>query len=196
MSSGNGPVIAFAAGAVVILGLFVFAVYNSLAANPLVGGKPEPAGQCISSPVPADMRPEGVEFVKCASQTHVPDTQRVKYNTDPPLSGAHFAGWVTPGFYRVAQTPERLVHSLEHGNVVIYYDKARMTDAELEEIRKIATTHKEEFAGVIAVPREDKKHAVILTAWEHALRLEKFDQARIDQFVDVFRGRGPENPVR
>jgi len=37
---------------------------------------------------------------------------------------------------------------------------------------------------------------LILTAWGEILRLDHFDPAVAAAFVDKYRGRGPENPVR
>jgi hypothetical protein len=37
---------------------------------------------------------------------------------------------------------------------------------------------------------------IILTAWTKELRLEEFDAAAAAAFIDRFRGRGPEHPVR
>lgn len=191
VKSSNGPVVALVIGAIAVIGLMIYAAISSSQNRGM--DQPIQPG-CTSSKVTSQI--PGVERVPCKSQTHVPDGQKVTYDTDPPLSGAHYAGPTPPGFYTFAQTNERIVHSLEHGNVVIYYNKAKLSDAELDAIRKLATTYKGTWDGVIATPREDSQYAVILTAWEYALRLEKFDQAKVNQFVDEFRGRGPENPVR
>lgn len=37
---------------------------------------------------------------------------------------------------------------------------------------------------------------ILLTAWTKMLRLAKFDAASAAAFIDRFRGRGPEHPVR
>ena len=37
---------------------------------------------------------------------------------------------------------------------------------------------------------------VVMTAWTKLLRLEAFDEASAAAFIDLFRGRGPENRVR
>jgi len=196
-SSGNGPLVAVGLGAAVILGLFIYAAYQNLAPKAPIANEVTGTGGCSPSRVPADMRAiPGVEFVACKSQQHVETGQRITYETDPPFSGAHYAGWVSPGFFGAAQTPERLVHSLEHGHVVIYYDQSKLTSADMDYLRSLAKQFTGDWDGVIVVPRKDVEYPLILTAWEHGLRLEQFDKARIDQFIDIFRGRGPENPVR
>lgn len=149
---------------------------------------------CVSSPVKLDM--PGLEREDCKSATHVGIKEKVQYTSDPPVSGDHYDKSVNPGFYTEPQVPEELVHSLEHGQVVIYYDPAKLPQQDLEQIKELARPHTDPFEGVVVTPRSDAKHPLILTAWEHTLRLEAYDQAKVEQFVDAFRGRGPEMPVR
>jgi len=49
---------------------------------------------------------------------------------------------------------------------------------------------------VLVVRREGLGQRLILTAWNKILRLDHFDPAVAAAFVDKYRGRGPENPVR
>lgn len=48
----------------------------------------------------------------------------VEYNSNPPTSGPHDPDWIRPGVYEVAQDKYKLIHSLEHGYVVIHYNCA------------------------------------------------------------------------
>lgn len=72
--------------------------------------------------------------------TASPDVTRVDYETAPPSSGPHFD--LTSGFrrsfYARGDTPpvEMLVHDLEHGATIVWYDDALPGDefAQLEEI--------------------------------------------------------------
>ena len=45
-----------------------------------------------------------------------------KYNSNPPTSGPHLPTWVKPGVFDVPQSEGELIHSLEHGYVVISYN--------------------------------------------------------------------------
>lgn len=54
----------------------------------------------------------------------------------------------------------------------------------------------EPFAGVVVAPRTDPQYPIIATAWRVMIRFERYDRATLDAFVDLFRGRGPEDPVR
>jgi len=77
--------------------------------------------------------------------TSAPNTTRVKYDTVPPSNGPHFAQ-DTPSngvnFYTAADRPkmETLVHNLEHGYTILWYD-ASVSDAQkaqLEQVAKLA----------------------------------------------------------
>lgn len=130
---------------------------------------------------------------------HVAPPQRVTYGTDPPTSGPHYGEWTQPGFYGQAenpQLPEYLVHALEHGNIVAYYDPQRATPETIAYLREQARRYRGTWDGFIAVPRPDPEHEVILTAWTRMLRMQTLDTALADRFIDAYRGRGPENPVR
>ncbi|MBM3359743.1 MAG: DUF3105 domain-containing protein [Betaproteobacteria bacterium] len=135
-----------------------------------------------------------VERFESEGDAHVRPGQIVRYRTDPPTSGPHDPVATVPGFYDRVQAPEKLVHALEHGNIVIYYD--RPDPAVLDTLKEWARRHRGTWDGVVVTPYPGLKRAVILTAWQHRLRLEEFDAAAADAFMDQFRGRGPEKPVR
>lgn len=44
------------------------------------------------------------------------------YNSNPPTSGPHFETWVKPGILTLPQPEGQLIHSLEHGYVIIHYN--------------------------------------------------------------------------
>lgn len=125
---------------------------------------------------------------------HLQPGQRYQYGAQFPLSGPHDDIWTQPGFYASRQPPQRLVHALEHGNVVIYFD----TPATMvrETLKNWASLYPAMWSGIVVTPMPGIGEAVVLTAWRRMLRLDTFDPVRAAAFIDVFRGRGPENPVR
>ena len=60
--------------------------------------------------------------VKDDGRTHVADIYGVKYSSNPPSSGPHFAIWAKPGVYDRLISDGYFIHSMEHGYVVIWYD--------------------------------------------------------------------------
>jgi Protein of unknown function (DUF3105). len=135
-----------------------------------------------------------VEIFPEEGRVHLAPGERAAYRTDPPTSGPHSPESVPPGFYTTEQPPERLVHSLEHGLVVIYYDDPG--PEALQTLRAWARMFNGPWDGIVVVPRPGLGRAVILTAWTRMLRLESWDPEAAAAFVDAFRGRGPERPVR
>ncbi len=155
-----------------------------------------PADAQNKRPVPPDV-PEGVEFYENEGHGHIPEGTRGFYKTDPPTSGPHDPRWLPPSIYEASETrPELLVHNLEHGNIVIYFDRSVLAPDDVKWLKQLTQKHLGQWDGMLMVTREDKKHPVVVTAWRAILRLEGLDKKKVLQFVDTFRGRGPENPVR
>jgi hypothetical protein len=125
---------------------------------------------------------------------HLAAGQEHRYADRFPTSGPHDTTWTRAGSYTERQRPTQLVHALEHGNIVIYYERP---GAEvLEQIEAWAGLHDGQWDGVVVtvMPGLDKR--LVLTAWTKRLELESFDEAAAAAFIDAFRGRGPEHPVR
>lgn len=135
-----------------------------------------------------------VQTFPSEGQAHVAQGAPLQYRTDPPTSGAHYARPADPGVYDPAPDPGNLVHSLEHGIIVIYYDQPG--DGVMTILTEWAAQFKEPWAGVIVTRKPGIGREVILTAWTKMLRLGRFDAAAAAAFIDKYRGRGPENPVR
>jgi hypothetical protein len=174
-----------------LLGL---ATYLAWVNGELVGKMEGQEEGCHHSPVTAQI--PGLQREPCQSERHVAETVAVQYATDPPTSGDHYPQPLPAGCYAGPQQAERLVHSLEHGNVVIYYNKALLDPVALDMVQGLCQRYKGSWDGVLTVPRDEMAEALILTAWEHSLRLPAFDADRLSQFVDLFRGRGPERIAR
>ena len=116
------------------------------------------------------------------------------YDRTFPTSGRHDPVWTAPGVYRAPQRPGQLVHALEHGNVVIYYDAP--DPGVLDTLKDWAGLYGGQWDGLVVVPMDGLGSDLVLTAWTKRLRLSSFDAALAAAFVDAYRGRGPEHPVR
>ena len=53
---------------------------------------------------------------------HVPAGEVVEYNSNPPTSGSHYEDWIRSGVYDTTKDDRNLVHSLEHGYVIMSYN--------------------------------------------------------------------------
>jgi hypothetical protein len=156
---------------------------------PACGGGPHESVSSSQEVTPAD---PDIETFPSEGSTHVPPGTAIVYQTDPPTSGPHYAEFVAEGgFYSIAMPPPYVVHSMEHGGVIIYYSPAVTADP-LAHLKSLADQHPGRYAQVVAEPRNDSTYPIILTAWTHRLRLTRYDAARIDGFIALFLGQGPE----
>lgn len=213
-------------------------------------------GLLIILPIKFLTKPLPGELVEDLGRDHVTDIFDVKYNSDPPTSGPHFPIWAKRGIYDRLISDGYLIHSMEHGYVILWYDctsnKAvtKRLPSFIEEVDAHDETTEEssdsgqllkhmglkqsgemsfftpnnqpdieiplpdefnseyckslvddlsafidKFERVIVAPRIDMSHPIVLTAWNRVLKLDKFDEDRILEFIKSFHNKGPEKTV-
>lgn len=125
-------------------------------------------------------------------QEHVPSTS---YSVNPPAGGDHHSAPAPAGFYDMANVPAdgNLVHSLEHGFVVVWYRPDGVSAATVDGLRELARSRR----WVLVVPRPSLPTALAATAWHRRLLCpDGADPFRangpIGNFVTAFRNQGPE----
>jgi hypothetical protein len=127
-------------------------------------------------------------------RNHLQPGQGFNYGDDFPTSGDHAPVWTEAGVYSSPQPKIELVHALEHGNIVIY------TDDPGEEVMKTledwAGLYSAQWSGIVIIRKPGLGSKVVLSAWTKRLFLDPFDPAPAAAFIDTYRGRGPEHPVR
>jgi hypothetical protein len=133
----------------------------------------------------------GVETHEIEGNNHAPETTDVAYETTPPTSGDHYEQPADAGFYTSPVAEEQLVHNLEHGQIVIWYDPG----APEEVIADIEEVTRQEALATVAVPYEglDEPRNLALTAWGASQSCEAVSQDVVDSFRARFQGRGPED---
>lgn len=134
--------------------------------------------------------------------SHVPEgTDPGPYNSNPPTSGRHFANPMPAGFYQEADLemmppfPEGyLVHSLEHGHVIFWYNCNLLSEEACLELKDQIQSVMDEFNGVkvTAFPWDSIEHPVVMTSWGRIQRFETFDPREASYFVRTNRNRAPE----
>ncbi len=153
-----------------------------------------------TAPLPTDGAARYVDRVESfdsAGNDHVSADRAIDYERVPPTSGPHYSDVVTPGFYKRDPPLPALVHNLEHGAVVAYYDREAITESARESLAAFADEHTDPWAHVIVAPSPAEDPApYTLTAWRHRLRLQAYDPRAVRAFLAEYLGRGPENPVR
>ncbi len=134
----------------------------------------------------------GIQHDVMPTRNHVTEPQTVEYNSIPATSGDHWAQWSRCGFFEDGLPDERIVHNLEHGNVVVSYNLA--TPEEVDELRDVMGSVG--LAGTLGVTRfYDKLEpgTVALSAWGVSDTMTGIDEERINTFFSTYGGNlGPE----
>jgi Protein of unknown function (DUF3105) len=134
--------------------------------------------------------------VPIQGRNHIPVGQpHDPYNSEPPSSGPHYDTPAQAGFYDQAPVDEYLVHSMEHGYVIIWYNCDQYTAGTCDQLK---TQIKDVMgaAGVsavtgtlklIAVPRAGQKTAIALSAWGHIDTPATYNRQEILDFIRAYR---------
>ncbi len=125
---------------------------------------------------------EGQDHVEAAPQ----------YGTNPPTSGPHFATPSSSGFFDPDSPvePAALVHNLEHGQIVFWYDP-EAPPATIDAIEAIVDEQPE---ALIAVPwaEIESPHTFAMTAWTRSQLCRQVSTDVVNAFREEFQGKGPE----
>ncbi|MDP3973288.1 MAG: DUF3105 domain-containing protein [Candidatus Daviesbacteria bacterium] len=70
----------------------------------------------------ASNQPLPGEKIADLGREHITDISDFEYNSNPPTSGSHFPVWAKKGVYDRVLSDGYLIHSLEHGYVIISYN--------------------------------------------------------------------------
>jgi hypothetical protein len=132
----------------------------------------------------------GVKEFPEAGRTHIaPNQQADNWNSVPPTSGDHLATPLGAGVYDGEQDERAIVHSLEHGYVVIQYKG--IPQDQVDQLREYVQGHSGD--KLILAPWSGlERDGVALTAWRN---LETMDRVNLDvvrAFVSDFMIPGGE----
>ncbi|MCP8615283.1 DUF3105 domain-containing protein [Salirhabdus salicampi] len=132
---------------------------------------------------------EGVESFDDDGNEHLQDVSDFNpndYSSDPPTSGPHMGNLVKAGYYEEIIPDPYLIHNLEDGYIVIYYNEGSIGHIK-EDLQQLAEESKG-HSGVVVVPRSGIEEEVILTAWTKMLRMNDFDREKAEQFIKKYIG--------
>ena len=139
----------------------------------------------------------GVEMPVMQSD-HIPtDSDPGEYNSDPPTSGPHYADELNAGFYETNnyQYPAGyLVHNLEHGYIVFWYNCARFDEGDCAELKTQIKSVMDEVNNVkvIAYPWDTLDVPVVITSWGRMQKMQSFDAAQARAFYQANLNNSPE----
>lgn len=190
---------------VVVVGIIGFFIFKESAANPQS---------------PQNTSTEGFEKVPDLGRLHVDDGTEITYNSNPPTSGSHSVEWTKPGIYDEVIPDGKLIHSLEHGYIIVSYNCGNQEGAPATDEENEATASGEQgvtpldetactalkdtlteiiqekgMSRLIMVPRPTLDARIALTAWTWLHKMEQPDKTTIHRFIDAFRNQGPEKTM-
>ncbi|ABX05494.1 MAG TPA: DUF3105 domain-containing protein [Herpetosiphon sp.] len=117
----------------------------------------------------------------------------VEYPTLPPTSGYHAMVPAEWGHYDNFITDEAMVHNLEHGAVIIFYNPQLITANELGQLEATFENLYQREHHTILQKRFDLDATVAMTAWEYRLMLrDNVNLDAVNTFFSEHIARGPE----
>lgn len=94
--------------------------------------------------------------MKDLGRGHVPVGTRVEYNSNPPTSGQHYAEWTRAGVYDAPLDDRNLVHSLEHGYIIVSYNCEKKMSFVPQAFAQEMESSPSAVSSESAVPMDDK----------------------------------------
>lgn len=138
---------------------------------------------------PAESKPiEG----SSPTATHVAPPQRVTYNTNPPSSGNHYGAPAQTGILAQSPQDEQLVHNLEHGHVVIWYQQGQVAEPILAQLQQLVRS---DASRLILVPRPAMPFKLAFSGWGTIQGCPNPNEKAVDvatEFKKRFGNHGPE----
>jgi hypothetical protein len=113
------------------------------------------------------------------------------YRSNPPHSGDHTDGAADEGRFEEAPPIGILVHALEHGRVVMWFNPGdTKTSEELVKVGRQNSNHM-----IVAPAPKEMEYEAAATAWTHLLGCPEWNDkvpAAIAAFRDAYRDKAPE----
>jgi hypothetical protein len=139
---------------------------------------------------------------KEGNRVHTEDLSEViEYSSNPPTEGRHFGQPAQDGSYEQAPDVKELVHSLEHGRIIIWFKKSLPADQRAN----LKALFDEDSYQILLVPNEtNMPYEVAASAWNadpvpegtgRLLGCTKYNEKIFDAlraFIEEHRSRGPE----
>jgi hypothetical protein len=192
-----GQLVAFAFVGVAVAAVWIVAVAGTGGGPHPTGGSPsvypaetipQPGDRALSSAAAA----AGCTVMTFPSFGLEHTTKRVQYKTNPPTSGPHNPTPAEDGIYDDPPATTRLVHSLEHGRVILQFAPGA-PPAVRGQLKALA---KEDGRHVILTPHATGMPVVVAaTAWRRYIGCRRPSTAMLDALRDFkidYRDHAPE----
>ncbi len=128
--------------------------------------------------------------VPISGRQHFPDGTKITYDTNPPAEGNHYPEPQDAGVYTTPPADGHLVHSLEHGAVILWYNPKMLSKDKIINLTNIFNSIS--LSKTIMTPRYSMNVPVAITSWGRILKLTTIDEKQIKNFFETNYDRGPE----
>ena len=128
--------------------------------------------------------------VPVSGRQHLPDGTKITYDTNPPAEGNHYAKPQDAGAYTTPPADGNLVHSLEHGAVILWYNPKKLSKEQIKQLTDIFDSIS--LSKTIMTPRDSMDVPIAVTSWGRLLKLQSIDVKQIKAFFETNYDRGPE----
>jgi hypothetical protein len=127
---------------------------------------------------------EGVKTFAEAGRDHIDaGAQPDNWNSNPPTSGDHLQNWLQPGIYGSEQDPRAMVHSLEHGYVLILH--RGIPKDQLDQLETFVEDR--DGSKLILAPYSGlERDGVALAAWRNLETLQRVNMDVVQAFVNDY----------
>jgi hypothetical protein len=124
----------------------------------------------------------------------------IEYNSTPPSSGPHYGNLAAWNIYSEPQRYELLVHNLEDGGVIVYYQCPDGCPETVEQLETIVEPYLNAGRHVVLAPNDpnwmignsqmhrDMGATIAVVAWTRVLKLDAVDEGKIRTFIDRYEG--------
>lgn len=125
----------------------------------------------------------------------------IAYNSTPPTSGPHYPGLAGWRVYTDPQRYETLLHNMEDGGVIVYYQCPDGCADIVQQLDELLTPYLNTGRKVILTPNDpnfqeggsqplhqEMGAQIALTAWQRHLTMNEVDAQKIRAFIDRYEG--------
>ena len=117
------------------------------------------------------------------------------YSSTPGTSGPHWDQPANWGVYTTPQAESQLIHNLEHGGIVIWYQPGKLDQQQVQQLTDFVNTQVSaaQFKFILSPwGGKDFGHPIAVTAWRWLLYLDAVNLDAIREFANAHYGTAPE----
>ncbi len=145
----------------------------------------------------------GEEVFSSQGNTHIETNSPspLAYNSTPPTSGPHYGNLVAWNTFREPQRYEHLLHNLEDGGVIIYYQCSEGCPDIVKGLNEIVEPYIKAGRKVILAPNDptwtvgssqplhkEMGKRIAISAWQRLLTMDEVDSQQIRTFIERYEG--------